>query len=88
MKIVIELEDAYIRRLVSEQIGKSISELSREVLEQRVKEVLFNMSENLETKVNGRTEPLLRELLTKNLNVVFKDLAEKVMRDLLKEKFK
>jgi len=88
MKIVIELEDAYIRRLVSEQIGKSISELSREVLEQRVKEVLFNMSENLETKVNGRTEPLLRELLTKNLNVVFKDLAENVMRDLLKEKFK
>ncbi len=88
MKIVIELEDAYIRRLVSEQIGKSISELSREVLEQRVKEVLFNMSENLETKVNGRTEPLLRELLTKNLNVVFIDLAEKVMRDLLKEKFK
>ena len=88
MKIVIELEDAYLRQMVSEQIGKSISELSREVLEQRVKEVLFNVSENLETKVNGRTEPLLRELLTKNLNVVFKDLAEKVMRDLLKEKFK
>lgn len=88
MKIVIELEDAYLRQMVSEQIGKSISEMSREVLEQRVKEVLFNVSENLETKVNGRTEPLLRELLTKNLNVVFKDLAEKVMRDLLKEKFK
>lgn len=88
MKIVIELEDAYLRQMVSEQIGKSISEMSREVLEQRVKEVLFNVSENLETKVNGRTEPLLRELLTKNLNVVFRDLAEKVMRDLLKEKFK
>jgi len=88
MKIVIELEDQYIRRLVSEQIGKSISELSREVLEQRVQEVLFNVSENLETKVNGRTEPLLRELLTKNLNGVFKNLAEKVMREILQEKFK
>lgn len=88
MKLVIELEDQYIRRLVSEQIGAHIAGLSRELIEARIKEVLFNVSENIDAKVSSRTEPLLRELLTRNINMVFKDLAEKVMRDMLKEKFK
>lgn len=89
MKLVIELEDAYIRRLVSEQIGQHISSLSKEVIEARIKEVLFNVSENVGAKLDALTEQTIKLALVEKMRYYrLDDKITIVLREMLKEKFK
>ncbi len=89
MKLVIELEDQYIRRLVSEQIGAHISALSKDVIEARIKEVLFNVSENIDAKLNATTEQTIKAALVEKMRYYrLDDKITIVLREMLKEKFK
>lgn len=40
MKVVIELDDAALRHAIEAQVGKSISELSSEVISKKIDEIL------------------------------------------------
>lgn len=93
MKIVIELEDAYIRRLVSEQIGQHISSLSKEVIETRIVEVLGHMKDRIDKKIDSHTEQAVKASVENRVKsamqyIRVEDMAVRAVREMVKEKLK